>query len=189
MSPWPKIVARKLHGGYIDGWPTGSLMPHIQPDDQKITDTHRCANTKTHTAATVQSHSKSLLHLWSHRADALDRKPSNSDPWGGLEFCQQLGAFQHPQILFRETHQLSSLTGKTPGQTSADTQVNTRALHAHKQTNQGHQAKWNLIWGNKLIRFASIWCVLWIRVCGFMWVPNPGHELHSVWIIKLPQFW
>ena len=63
MSLWPETVAVKLHGGYIDAWPTGSLMPHIQPDDQKMMDTHRCANTKTHTAATVQSHSKSLLHL------------------------------------------------------------------------------------------------------------------------------
>lgn len=111
-------------------------------------------------------------------------------PWGGLELCQQLGPFQHSHVLFMDIHQLSSLIRQTLRQTSAETHACMHAHgHAHTRTNQGHEAQRNSICRNKRIKFASIWCVLWICERGCMRLPNPGHELHGVWIIKLPQFW
>ena len=56
-----------------------SSYDNIYPSDQKI-DRGARVDTDTHTAAAVQSHSKSWLHLWSHQADALDRKPDHGDP-------------------------------------------------------------------------------------------------------------
>lgn len=188
MSPWPEIVAGKLHGTLyrcLANRKSDAPHPTWWPENDGHTQMCKHKNIhSSHSAEPFQITAPSLIpSCWCSWSKAQQQWPLR---W--VRVLPTAGCFPAPPNLIQGDP--SALI--THGQDSPGKQALTRKLthmHAHKQTNQGHQAKWNLIRGNKLIRSASIWCVLWIRVCGFVWVPNPGHELHSVWIIKLPQFW
>lgn len=166
MCPWPAW----LHGMQYELLSQREV--HIQPDGNKMTDTH--ADVQTHsqarTAATVRSHSKSQLHLWSHQADALDWKPGHTATPRWLRALPTAGSFPAPPCLIHaRPSALIAHRPCSPGNMqilmytySTVCAITSARTHTHSltQTNQGHQAKWNLICRHKLIRFASIGCVL-----------------------------
>lgn len=178
MCLWPRHCACTVTTvRYIDAKPTESLMPHIQSDAQKMTAAHRCANTKTRRAA-IPSHSTisdpivATLLIESPATEA--RRWATALPTAG-SFPEPLSLIHgDPSALI--SHQ----------QDSPDKQVYTcacgRLIKGIRQSETWSEE-------NELIRFPSIPCVLWISECGCVCVPNPGHKLHSVRIIKLPQFW
>lgn len=117
----------RLHSYTVRGaGPTGSPAPHVQTDDWKMSDTHRCANTKTHTAVAVQSLSNSGLHLWSRRADALDRKLDCRDPEEGYSSANSWDLSSSPKSSPCKPHRLSSLIEETPPHKEAE-------IHTHMQ--------------------------------------------------------
>lgn len=166
---WCILAAPHLHSNmvrYTDDMPTGSLMPYIQLDERQMTDTHRCSNTKTRRAATKHSHFTSQQHLRSPswRCSWLKAQPQR--PRGGL---RSANGWAH-------SNTAKSYSWRPIGSHHSSGVLSSKQALLHKRTTHVHvhrlirDIRQNLIRGNTLIRFASIWFALWIFLRRWVYV-------------------